>query len=93
MRHYPRCSDLYRWHLRTQVQAGVHQGPDPVKQRFKVGAGSDRSTIISVTSMLHQTWEALKVRAYNDALAGELQPEVDLLQGVMMVVRVRMQGL
>ena len=37
-----------------------------------------------LTPVLHQMWEVhvLKVRAYNEVLVGELQPEVDLLQGV-----------
>ena len=32
--------------------------------------------------VVHQMWEASRVRAYNEVLGGELQPEVELLQGV-----------
>ena len=32
--------------------------------------------------VVHQMWEAARVRAYNEVLGGELQPEVELLQGV-----------
>ena len=32
--------------------------------------------------VVHQMWEASMVRAYNEVLGGELQPEVELLQGV-----------
>ena len=32
-------------------------------------------------AVVHQMWEAPWVRAYNEVLGGELQPEVGLLQG------------
>ena len=46
------------------------------------GEGLEGGAQTSLPSVLHQMWEALKVRAYIEVLARELQPEVDLLHEV-----------
>ena len=46
--------------------------------------GAQASLAPVLAPVVHQMWEASKVRAYNEVLGGELQPEVELqlLQGV-----------
>ena len=44
-----------------------------------VGGGAQPG--LTPTPVVHQMWEAPWVRAYNEVLGGELQPEVGLLQG------------
>ena len=42
----------------------------------------DTQTGLTPAPVVHQMWEAQLVRAYNEVLGGELQPEVELLQRV-----------
>ena len=42
----------------------------------------DTQAGLTPAPVVHQMWEAQLVRAYNEVLGGELQPEVELLQGV-----------
>ena len=44
--------------------------------------GAQASLATGLVPVVHQMWEAARVRAYNEVLGGELQPEVELLQGV-----------
>ena len=46
------------------------------------GAHANPAPVLALVAIVHQMWEASKVRAYNEVLGGELQPEVELLQGV-----------
>ena len=69
--------------MQTAQEGGMMGAPGESPARAVItedeGLGGGVQTSLPSVLALHQMWEAHKVRAYNEVLAGGLQPEVDLL--------------
>ena len=63
------------------TQGGVVEGA-AVEPNAAAGGKAQASLAPGLVPVVHQMWEAASVGAYNEVLGGELQPEVELLQGV-----------
>ena len=64
------------------VTQGGEVGGAAVEPSAAADGKAQDSLASGLVPVVHQMWGAARVRAYNEVLGGELQPGVELLQGV-----------